>query len=197
MRRQVIRRIDVAVREVHWSDSGELVAILGEQSFYVLRFAGDVVETFFESGQEPDEDGIDDAFELLNEVSEHVRTGGCPPSRLKCVGGSIIKPICDVLLRVRLGGCPSKAVNPNMLLALSVSTQRGSQASIRNAGGHNVVELHCDVFPLYAPVCALLNLLNRRVLGHPSCFGRFPDTLTIAGPMIVLRDIRILQDLRL
>lgn len=73
---QVIRRIDVSVREVHWSDSGELVAILSEQSFYVLRFVRDVVDAFIESGQEVDEDGIDDAFDLLNEVSENVQTGG-------------------------------------------------------------------------------------------------------------------------
>ena len=40
---QPIRRIDVPVRDVKWSDSGELVAILSDQSFYVLRFARDGV----------------------------------------------------------------------------------------------------------------------------------------------------------
>ena len=49
---QVIRRIDVPVRDIKWSDSGELVAILSDQSFYVLRFARDVVDAFMESGQE-------------------------------------------------------------------------------------------------------------------------------------------------
>ena len=33
------------VREVKWSDSGELVAILSDQSFYVLRFARDGAST--------------------------------------------------------------------------------------------------------------------------------------------------------
>jgi len=42
---QPIRRIDVPVREVRWSDSGELVAILSDQSFYVLRFARDGAST--------------------------------------------------------------------------------------------------------------------------------------------------------
>ena len=35
-----------------------------------------MVDAHLESGADIDEDGIDDAFELLNEVSEHVRTGG-------------------------------------------------------------------------------------------------------------------------
>jgi coatomer subunit beta' len=70
-----VRRIDVPVRDIKWSDSGELVAIISDTSFYVLRYAPEAVAAFLESGEEPDEDGIEDAFELLNEVSEHVRTG--------------------------------------------------------------------------------------------------------------------------
>ena len=149
---QPIRRIDVPVRDVKWSDSGQLVAILSDQSFYVLRFARDgalhcfghhrrcqttgivpglpcnivcidatqevvvctflsvimaydlivinhnaqktlgfnklpcqaVVDAHLESGADIDEDGIDDAFELLNEVSEHVRTG-VRSSSIRCL----------------------------------------------------------------------------------------------------------------
>lgn len=33
---QIVRRIDVAVRGVKWSDNGDLVAILSESSFYIL-----------------------------------------------------------------------------------------------------------------------------------------------------------------
>ena len=58
-----------------WNDSGEMVAILSESSFYVLRFDREAVDAAFESGQPIEEDGIEEAFELLNEVSEHVRTG--------------------------------------------------------------------------------------------------------------------------
>eukprot|EP00798_Chlamydomonas_sp_ICE-L_P021129 gene21129-28016_t len=72
---RIVRRIDVGVKSVHWSDSGEYVAIVGEQSFYVLRYNADVVEAAMEEGGATDEDGIDDAFELLNEVSEAVKTG--------------------------------------------------------------------------------------------------------------------------
>ena len=41
---QVIRRIDVPPRDVKWSDNGELVALIGEASFYVLRFDRAAVE---------------------------------------------------------------------------------------------------------------------------------------------------------
>ncbi len=39
---QVVRRIDVPVRAVKWADSGELVALLSEASFYVLSYDADV-----------------------------------------------------------------------------------------------------------------------------------------------------------
>ena len=72
---QVIRRIEVPVREVRWSDNGDLVALICETQFYTLRFNPEAVEQFYEANEEPDEDGIEDAFELLNEVQERVRTG--------------------------------------------------------------------------------------------------------------------------
>ena len=72
---QLVRRIDVPVKDIRWSDSGELVAIIGESSFYILRLDSQAVNDFLSSGEEPEEDGLEDAFELLNEVSERVRTG--------------------------------------------------------------------------------------------------------------------------
>lgn len=72
---QVVRSIDVTVRDVRWSDSGELVALVGEASFYVLRFSREAVDAWLAAGGEEDDDGVQDAFELLNEVSERVRTG--------------------------------------------------------------------------------------------------------------------------
>lgn len=70
-----MRRIDVPVKDIRWSDSGELVAIISESSFYILRLDSQAVNDFLSSGEEPEEDGLEDAFELLNEVSERVRTG--------------------------------------------------------------------------------------------------------------------------
>ncbi len=72
---QVVRRIDVPVRDVKWSESGTLLAIISEASFYILRYDQGTVDSWFESGREIDEDGIEDAFELITEVSERVRTG--------------------------------------------------------------------------------------------------------------------------
>ncbi|KAK9829928.1 hypothetical protein WJX72_008689 [[Myrmecia] bisecta] len=96
---KVIRRIDVPVRDVKWSDSGELVAIISESSFYVLRYNREAVDAHNESGAPTEDDGIEEAFELLNEVSERVRTalwvGDCfiynnSAWRLNyCVGGEV------------------------------------------------------------------------------------------------------------
>lgn len=71
----MVRRIDVPVKDIRWSDSGELVAIVSESSFYILRLDSQAVNDYLSSGEEPEEDGLEDAFELLNEVSERVRTG--------------------------------------------------------------------------------------------------------------------------
>ena len=71
---QVVRRIEVVVREVKWAEAGELVAIISEASFYVLRFDRDAVEAA--QGQALPEDGLEEAFDLLHEVPETVRTGG-------------------------------------------------------------------------------------------------------------------------
>lgn len=43
---QIVRRIDVAVRGVKWSDNGDLVAILSEASFYVLSHDREVCAPF-------------------------------------------------------------------------------------------------------------------------------------------------------
>jgi len=51
-----------------------------------------VVDAHLESGADIDEDGIDDAFELLNEVSEHVRTGGHRPLSKKATVPSLRLP---------------------------------------------------------------------------------------------------------
>lgn len=41
---------------------------MGDQSFYILRLNTEVVEAALAAGGSADADGIDDAFELLNEV---------------------------------------------------------------------------------------------------------------------------------
>lgn len=79
---QLVRRIEVPAKDIRWSGGGDLVAIIGESSFYVLRYDRDAVEQAVVSGAELDDDGIEEAFELQTETSEAVRTGEI---RLACI----------------------------------------------------------------------------------------------------------------
>ncbi|MCI04137.1 coatomer subunit beta'-2-like, partial [Trifolium medium] len=60
---------------LYWADSGDLVAISSDTSFYILKYNRDVVSSYLDSGSSVDEQGVEDAFELLHEMSERVRTG--------------------------------------------------------------------------------------------------------------------------
>ena len=71
---RLVRRIDVQPKEVKWSDSGDLCVVVCEESFFVLRYNRDLVTTYFDSGQAIGEEGVDDAFEVVHEISEAIRT---------------------------------------------------------------------------------------------------------------------------
>lgn len=71
----LIRRIEITPKHITWNDSGELCCIGTEESFFVLKYNPDVVE---KAKDQPDlitEDGIEDAFEVLGEIEEIVKTG--------------------------------------------------------------------------------------------------------------------------
>ncbi|GBG77621.1 hypothetical protein CBR_g24067 [Chara braunii] len=72
---RLVRRIDVSAKNILWSDSEELLTILCDDSFFILKFHRDVVTAHLDSGKTIDDDGIEDAFELLHEVPERVITG--------------------------------------------------------------------------------------------------------------------------
>ncbi|PIA42559.1 hypothetical protein AQUCO_02000182v1 [Aquilegia coerulea] len=72
---RLIRRIDVNVKNLYWADSGDLVAIASDTSFYILKYSRDIVSSYLDSGKPVDEEGVEDAFELLTETNERVRTG--------------------------------------------------------------------------------------------------------------------------
>uniref|UniRef100_A0A803NZY7 Coatomer subunit beta' n=1 Tax=Cannabis sativa TaxID=3483 RepID=A0A803NZY7_CANSA len=72
---RLIRRIDVNVKNLYWADSGDLVAIASDTSFYILKYNRDVVSSYLDSGRPIDDQGVEDAFELLHEMNERVRTG--------------------------------------------------------------------------------------------------------------------------
>ncbi|GAA5900352.1 hypothetical protein JCM5296_001406, partial [Sporobolomyces johnsonii] len=71
----IVRRIEVEARNVYWSGTGNLVAIAGDDSFYVLRFDRDAYQARLDSGAELDDEGVEEAFELEAEIADAVQTG--------------------------------------------------------------------------------------------------------------------------
>ena len=61
--------------QVTWAPSGTQVAITSADSFYVLRFSRDEYTTFVDNGGDLGDEGVEDAFDLVAEISEVVRTG--------------------------------------------------------------------------------------------------------------------------
>ncbi|KAL6602925.1 hypothetical protein ACP70R_043286 [Stipagrostis hirtigluma subsp. patula] len=72
---RLIRRIDVNVKNLYWADSGDLVTIASDSSFYILKYNRDLVSSHLDGGGSAGEEGVEDAFELLHEINERVRTG--------------------------------------------------------------------------------------------------------------------------
>ena len=56
--------------KVFWSGTGSLVAITAEDSFYILRFDRDAYNAKVEEGAEITDEGVEEAFEVVTEVSE-------------------------------------------------------------------------------------------------------------------------------
>ena len=72
---QLIRRIEIQPKAVHWSETGELCCIVTEESYFILKYVPDNVTAAAENPEKVSEDGIEDAFDVLGEVSETVKTG--------------------------------------------------------------------------------------------------------------------------
>ncbi|ACO68820.1 predicted protein [Micromonas commoda] len=96
---RVIRRLDVSVKDVWWSDSGDFVAIASDSSFFILRYNAQNTTDALQKGDVDENEGVEDAFELLIEIGEIIRTavwvGDCfiynnADWRLNyCVGGEV------------------------------------------------------------------------------------------------------------
>ena len=50
--------------KVYWSESGELMCIATEESFFVLKYSTEAVEKARENPESINEDGIEDAFDV-------------------------------------------------------------------------------------------------------------------------------------
>lgn len=70
----LVRRIEIQPRAVYWSDSGKLVCLATEDSYYILSYDANQTQKSKDAG-EVTEDGCESAFEVLGEVAEVVRTG--------------------------------------------------------------------------------------------------------------------------
>lgn len=70
----LVRRIEVDPKSVYWSESGELVTLACEETYYVLRYSREAYLAALQSG-EVDEDGAESAFEVVCDINESVRTG--------------------------------------------------------------------------------------------------------------------------
>lgn len=66
----IVRRIEVDATNVSWSQSGELVAITSEDSFYVLRYDRESYNSKLDSGAAIGDEGVEEAFDLVAEISE-------------------------------------------------------------------------------------------------------------------------------
>jgi coatomer subunit beta' len=79
---RVVRKIEVAAKGVFWNDSGELVAIAAEDSFFVLRCNRDAYLAALAAAApgSPEaavfaDEGVEAAFELQHTIDEKVRHG--------------------------------------------------------------------------------------------------------------------------
>mmetsp|Transcript_24115 Transcript_24115/g.50480 ORF Transcript_24115/g.50480 Transcript_24115/m.50480 type:complete len:954 (+) Transcript_24115:79-2940(+) len=70
-----VRKIDVAPKEIYWSDSGNLVLVACEESAYVLSYNAAVTASAIAMGQVSPEDGVDGSFDLLFEINDSISSG--------------------------------------------------------------------------------------------------------------------------
>ncbi|KEG09147.1 putative beta prime cop protein [Trypanosoma grayi] len=69
----LIRQIDECPKMVQWSESGELLAIVTETAFFTLRFSSEAVMEYLETQEGTPEEGLDFAFDVVEEVGESVK----------------------------------------------------------------------------------------------------------------------------
>eukprot|EP00656_Telonema_subtile_P046431 TRINITY_DN52885_c0_g1_i1.p1 TRINITY_DN52885_c0_g1~~TRINITY_DN52885_c0_g1_i1.p1 ORF type:complete len:289 (-),score=53.11 TRINITY_DN52885_c0_g1_i1:55-921(-) len=69
----VVRRIEGNPTSVIWSESGELVGLFLDTKFFILRYNEEEVQAAIESGEEAGEDGLDCAFEPIEQVEEKAK----------------------------------------------------------------------------------------------------------------------------
>ncbi|GAX17924.1 hypothetical protein FisN_18Hh132 [Fistulifera solaris] len=70
-----VRKIDANVKDVYWSDSGNMVLLACEGAAFVLSHNTQVTAEALASGRVSAEDGIDGSFDLLYEINDTITSG--------------------------------------------------------------------------------------------------------------------------
>lgn len=94
---KMVCRVDVEATQVVWADSGELVSVITEESYFVLRYRRDLFHEALQNGTISEEEGVVDSFEVVHEISDAVRTG-------KWVGDCFIYTTFSNRLNYLVGG---------------------------------------------------------------------------------------------
>ncbi|CAG0887580.1 unnamed protein product [Cyprideis torosa] len=72
---ELVRRIEITPKHVFWSDSGKLLCIATEDTYFILQHDPEAAARAKERNEGITEDGVEEAFDVLSEVQEQVRTG--------------------------------------------------------------------------------------------------------------------------
>lgn len=73
---ELVRRIDIQPKNVFWSENGEMCCITTDESYFILKYVQENVAAALENKDEMvTEDGIEEAFDVLGEIEEIIKTG--------------------------------------------------------------------------------------------------------------------------
>ncbi|XP_064089389.1 coatomer subunit beta'-like isoform X3 [Macrobrachium nipponense] len=72
---ELVRRIEIQPRQIFWSENGDYVCIATDENYFILKYSSDAVTNARDNKENVTEDGIEDAFDLVGEVQEIVKTG--------------------------------------------------------------------------------------------------------------------------
>ena len=73
---ELVRRIDIQPKNVFWSENGEMCCITTDESYFILKYVQENVTAALENKDEMvTEDGIEEAFDVLGEIEEIIKTG--------------------------------------------------------------------------------------------------------------------------
>ncbi|XP_022090255.1 coatomer subunit beta'-like [Acanthaster planci] len=72
---ELIRRIEIIPRQVYWSENGDLLCIATDESYFILKYSSEAVAKAQETNEGVTEDGVEEAFDVVGEIEEIVKTG--------------------------------------------------------------------------------------------------------------------------